>query len=91
MADDNATTASEVIETVNKYLESAEATESDLASGVRVVVPDSDAGRAFGLFRRNEFEFESTRGPSSESLVFNIQTDSMSPSEKIPDSARMFK
>jgi len=75
MAGDNATTTSEVIETVNTYLESAEAEESRLAGGVRVVVPDSDVGRAFGLLRRNGFEFESKRDPSSENVVFNIEAD----------------
>jgi len=75
MAGDNATTTSEVIETVNTYLESAEAEESDLAGGVRVVVPDSDVGRAYGLLRRNGFEFESKRDPSSENVVFNIEAD----------------
>jgi len=75
MAGDNATTTSEVIETVNTYLESAEAEESSLAGGVRVVVPDSDVGRAFGLLRRNGFTFESKRDPSSENVVFNIEAD----------------
>ena len=83
MADDNATTTSDVIQTVNTRLASAEANESTLIDGVRVVVPEEDVGRAFGLFRRNGYDFESKRDPSSENVVFNIEAEFASASEKI--------
>jgi hypothetical protein len=72
---DNSTTTSEVIDTLNTSLEQVEAESSDLAGGVRAVVPDEEVGIAFGLLRRSDYEFESKRDPSSENVVFNIQAE----------------
>jgi hypothetical protein len=72
---DNSTTTSEVIDTLNDALSSVEAESSDLAGGVRAVVPDEEVGSAYGLMRRSGFEFESKRDPSSENVVFNIQAE----------------
>jgi hypothetical protein len=74
MAND-ATTTSEVIDTLNDALSTVEAESSDLAGGVRAVVPDNEVGRAFGVLRRSGFEFESKRDPSSENVVFNIEAE----------------
>jgi len=74
MAND-ATTTSEVIDALNETLDTVEAETSDLAGGVRAVVPDEEVGRAFGLMRRSGFDFESKRDPSSDNVVFNIEAD----------------
>jgi len=74
MAEDTATT-SEVIDTVNDYFTDAEAEASELAGGVRVVVPDKDVGQMFGFLRREGLEYESKRDPSSENVVFNIEAE----------------
>jgi len=72
---DNSTTTSEVIDTLNDTLNTVEAETSDLAGGVRAVVPDEEVGRAFGVLRRSGFEFESKRDPSSDNVVFNIEAE----------------
>lgn len=69
----NETTTSEVID-VFTSIASVEAEESDLAGGVRVVVPDEDVGRAFGLLRREGLDYESKRDPSGN-LVINIPAE----------------
>lgn len=66
-------TTDEVITTLNDALESAETEASELAGGVRAVIPEDEIGRAMGLFRRNGIEFESKRDPSGENLVVNIE------------------
>lgn len=72
---EESTTTSEVIDTLTSGLNSVEAETSDLAGGVRAVVADQEAGKAFGLLRRNGFEFDSKRGPSGDNLVFNIEAE----------------
>jgi hypothetical protein len=74
MAND-ATTTSEVIDALNDNLSTVEAESSELAGGVRAVVPDEEVGRAFGLMRRSGFDFESKRDPSSDNVIFNIEAD----------------
>lgn len=74
MAEDTVTT-SEVIDTVNDYFTAAEAEASELAGGVRVVVPEEEVGRMFGLLRREGLEYESKRDPSSDNVVYNIKAE----------------
>jgi hypothetical protein len=71
----NNTTTTDVIDAVNNRLNVAEVEESDLVGGVRAVVPESEVGTMFGLLRRREIEFDSSRDPSGENLVFNIETE----------------
>lgn len=71
----NNTTRSDVIDTVNRNLSTAEVEESELVGGVRVVVPESEVGQAFGLFRRQGIDFESARDPSTDNLVFNVEAE----------------
>ena len=68
----------DVIDTINDTIGSqGDVTESSLAGGVRVVVPDDAVGKVFGALRRNGFEYESKRGPSGDAVIFNIEaTDS---------------
>jgi hypothetical protein len=74
MADDN-TTTTEVIDTLNESLSTVEAEASELAGGVRAVVPDDEVGRMYGLLRRSDFEYEAKRDPSSDNVVFNIEAE----------------
>lgn len=66
-------TTDEVLTTLNDALESAETEASELAGGVRAVIPDEDIGRAMGVLRRNGIDFESKRDPSGDNLVVNIE------------------
>jgi|APHM01.1.fsa_nt_gi hypothetical protein len=72
---DNSTTTSEVIDNLNESLTTVEAETSELAGGVRAVVPDEEVGRAFGLLRRSGYNYESKRDPSSDNVVFNIEAE----------------
>jgi hypothetical protein len=72
---DNSTTTSEVIEALNDTLSTVEAESSELAGGVRAVVPEEEVGSAYGLMRRSGFEFESKRDPSSDNVIFNIAAE----------------
>jgi hypothetical protein len=65
----------DVIDSLTESLDAAEVVESDLAGGVRLVVPESEIGAAMGLMRRNGYEFDATRGPSSETLIVNIAAE----------------
>lgn len=69
------TTTNEVIKALNGAIESVEAEESELAGGVRAVVPAEDAGALYRALRRNGFDFESRRGPSSKNIVANIEAE----------------
>lgn len=69
------TTTSEVIDSLNETLSNVEAEKSELAGGVRAVIPDEEIGRAMGALRRSEFEFEAKRDPSGENLVVNIEAE----------------
>ena len=68
-------TTSEVIETITNAVNSVEAEASDLAGGVRVVVPDQDVGRVFGLLRREGYDYDSKRDPSGENVTFLIDAE----------------
>lgn len=70
-----AQTTSEICDTLNEKLDSVETEVSDLAGGVRAVVPDGEVGKAMGLMRRSSFEYESKRDPSGDNLVFNISAE----------------
>mgnify|MGYP000011033885 CR=1 FL=1 len=72
-------TTNEVITTLNDALESAETEASDLAGGVRAVIPEDDIGRAMGVLRRSSMEFEAKRDPSGENLVVNIAAEEATP------------
>jgi hypothetical protein len=74
MAEDS-TTTTEVIDTLNDSLSTVETDVSELAGGVRAVVPDEEVGKMYGLLRRSDFEYESKRDPSSDNVVFNIEAE----------------
>jgi hypothetical protein len=68
-------TTSDVINTLNRSLSRIEAEESDLAGGVRAVIPDEEIGQAMAVLRRSGYEFEAKRDPSGENLVVNIDAE----------------
>lgn len=68
-------TTKEVITTLNEALESVETETSELAGGVRAVIPEDEIGRAMGVLRRSSLEFEAKRDPSGDNLVVNIEAD----------------
>jgi len=68
-------TTNEVITTLNDALESVETETSELAGGVRAVIPENEIGRAMGVLRRSSLEFEAKRDPSGDNLVVNIEAD----------------
>lgn len=76
--EDNSTFTSDVIETLNEKVTDIETSESDLAGGVRAVVPESEIGSMFGVLRRQGYEFDSKRGPTSDTLIVNIAATTVS-------------
>jgi hypothetical protein len=72
-------TTDEVLTTLNDALESAETEASDLAGGVRAVIPEEDIGRAMGVLRRCSLEFDAKRGPSGDNLVVNVEAEEVTP------------
>lgn len=83
----NDTTTNEVITTLNDAVESVETNASELAGGVRAVVPDKDIGRVMGVLRRSALDFEATRDPSGENLIININAvDESVSNESEPES-----
>jgi len=76
-----ATTTSEAIQTLNDALHSVEAETSDLADGVRAVVSDKEAGKLFGVLRRNfdDDEWTAKRGPETvgddDTIVVHIEAE----------------
>ena len=83
----NDTTTNEVITTLNDAVESVETNASELAGGVRAVVPDEDIGRVMGVLRRSALDFEATRDTSGENLIINIDAvDESASNESEPES-----
>lgn len=72
---DSITTISEVENTLNRKLTNAEIEESELAGGIRAIVPHDDVGKAFGLIRRQGWESEQQRDPSSDNVTFYIEAE----------------
>jgi hypothetical protein len=72
---DTQATVDEVVTTLSQKLDNAEIEESYLAEGVRAVVPDSDVGKAFGLIRRQGWDTEQQRDPTSDNVTFYIQAE----------------
>lgn len=72
---DTQATVDEVVTTLSQKLDNAEIEESELAEGVRAVVPDSDVGKAFGLIRRQGWDTEQQRDPTSDNVTFYIQAE----------------
>jgi hypothetical protein len=74
MSDSNVTIG-EVEATLNRKLDNAEVEESELAGGVRAIVPHDDVGKAFGLIRRQGWDSEQQRDPSSNNVTFYIEAE----------------
>jgi hypothetical protein len=72
---DSITTISEVENTLNRNLSNAEIEESELAGGVRAIVPHDDVGKAFGLIRRQGWDSEQQRDPTSDNVTFYIEAE----------------
>jgi hypothetical protein len=72
---DTQATVDEVVTTLSQKLDNAEIEESDLAEGVRAVVPDNDVGKVFGLIRRQGWDTEQQRDPTSDNVTFYIQAE----------------
>lgn len=70
-------TTSEVLDILHDTLDVVEAEESELAGGVRAVIPDDEVGSAMGALRRNfdNEEWQSKRDPSGENLIVNIEAE----------------
>jgi hypothetical protein len=66
---------SDVTEMLRQSLNTFESEYSDLAEGVRVVVPEAEAGKLFAVLRRNSLSYEAGRDPSGDNLVANIDTE----------------
>ena len=54
-------TRSDVRTVLENYFSDAEVEETDIAGGIRAVIPEDDVGRFFGLARREGYSFESRR------------------------------
>ncbi len=70
-------TTSEVISALNASLSQVEAETSDLAGGVRAVVPSSEAGLLFRTLRQefSDEQWESKRDPSGDNIIVNIDAE----------------
>jgi hypothetical protein len=70
--------AGTAIRTLKQSLNQLEAERSDLAGGVRAVVPASEAGILFRTLRQefDDTEWESKRDPSGDNIIVNIEADS---------------
>lgn len=68
-------TQDEVRNTVEDYFTNVEIEFSDLAGGVRLVVPEDDVGRMFGFLRREGYDYESKRCPSGDNVIYNIEAE----------------
>jgi len=72
---DTQATVDEVVTTLSQKLDNAEIEESELAGGVRAIVPHDDVGKAFGLIRRQGWDSEQQRDPTSDNVTFYIEAE----------------